>query len=265
MKNTLAILALFMSSVLAFGQEIDLTGFNKTEIESGITYKKYKEGKLDQIILRMMAENYGNTLFFSKSKDAILITNAADENSLIKIELKNGKQVRTFFYKKAPIITIEGIDFDLVNLPKDAVISTIFSNNLISSNKVSSNYEALGDDNPDKTLKLFSRLEIKSDLNELDSVFDQIGDFFSQEDALLKIFYGRYAEKFQPKILGSIETDHFGKIKEGIIWDFKSGKISGKNKYETYSKGKVVQSGLVNLDDFQEVFMKYQIEKSDEE
>lgn len=37
---------------------------------------------------------------------------------------------------------------------------------------------------------------------------------FSQEDALLKIYYGRYAEKFEPLPVAYLNTDNTGKIKK---------------------------------------------------
>ncbi|PIF45695.1 hypothetical protein CLU96_2705 [Chryseobacterium sp. 52] len=258
MKNILIFFSVFIFSLGVFGQNMELPGFTEIKIEGGSTFKKDKDGKLDSIIVTMAAVNYGNALLFSKTKDAVIIKNAADENSLIKIELKNKKQVRTFFYKNKPVIIVEGIDFDIYHLPKNAAISTVISNDIVSSCTLFANYDNLGDDNPDKTFKLFSRLDIRSDLSTLDAVFNNIGDFFSEEDALLKIFSGRYAEKFGPQALASVQTDSSGKIKDGIILDFKNSKANEKNEYSIYKNGKAIKSGTANLKDYQSIFMEYQ-------
>ncbi|MEO8255660.1 MAG: hypothetical protein ABI554_14870 [Flavobacterium sp.] len=258
MKNLLTIFGVFIFSMSVFGQNMDLPGFKEIKIEGGSTFKKYENGKLDSIIVAMAAVNYGNALLFSKTKEAILIKNVADKNSLIKIELKNKKQVRTFLFKNKPIIIIEGINFDVNNLPKNASISTVISNNIVNSCTVYTNYDSLGDDNPDKTYKIFYRLDIQSDLDNLDAIFNNIGDFFNKEDSLLKIFSGRYAEKFAPQALASLQTDNSGKIKDGIMLDFKNLKINEKNEYHIYKNGKIIQSGTANVKDFQTIFMEYQ-------
>jgi len=263
MKNLLIFFSLFVFSVSVFGQDTEMPGFKEIKIEGGSTFKKYENGKLDSIIVTMAAVNYGNALLFSKTKDAIHITNAADKNSLIKIELKDKKQIRTFLYKNEPIIIIESIDFDINHLPKNATISTSFSNNIVSSCTVYTNYNKLGNDNPDKTYKLFYRLDIRSDLNNLDAIFNNIGDFFSQEDSLLKIFYGNYAEKFAPQALASLQTDSSGKIKDGIILNFKSLKTNEKNEYSIYKNGKIIKSGTANLKDYQNIFIDYQEKLND--
>lgn len=258
MKNLLIFFSVFITSVFVFGQSMDMPGFKEVKIEGGSTFKKYENGKLDSIIVTMAAVNYGNALLFSKTKDAIIATNAADKNSLIKIELKNNKQVRTFFYKNKPVIIIEGIDFNINDLPKNATISTSISNNIVNSCTVYTNYDKLGNDNPDKTYKLFYRLDTRWDLNSLDAIFNNIGDFFSKEDALLKIFYGNYAEKFAPQALASLHTDSSGKIKDGIILNFKSLKSNEKNEYNIYKNGKVIKSGTAGLKDYQNIFIEYQ-------
>lgn len=258
MKNILTVLCVFIFSMSVFGQNMNPVGFKEIKIEGGSTFKKYENGKLDSVIVTMMAVNYANALVFSKTKDEVIIKNAADENSFIKIELKNKKQVRTFLYKNKPIIIIEGIDFDINNLPKNAEISTVISNNIVNSSTVYTDYDSLGDDNPDKTYKLFYRLDIRSDLNNLDDIFNNIGDFFSQEDSLLKIFYGNYAEKFAPQALASLHTNHSGKIKDGIILDFKNQKTIEKNEYNIYQDGKIIKSGTANLKEYQNIFMEYQ-------
>lgn len=124
MKNFLIFFVFLMSSLYIVAQKHNPSGFIETEIESGSTFKKYKNGKPDSIIITMAAMNYGNALIFSKSKDAIRMTSAADKNSYITIEVKNQKQIRTLFFKNKPAFIIENIDFDFKNLPKNGDITT---------------------------------------------------------------------------------------------------------------------------------------------
>lgn len=106
----------------------------------------------------------------------------------------------------------------------------------------------------DKSYKLFLRLTIPADLNDIDAVFNSIAEFFSQEDALLRIFLGRYAEETQPSMTGYLITNNVGSIENGIIWtptDVKNG------KYDIYIKGKIIKTERQNLTDFQETIMDY--------
>lgn len=239
----------------------------KTEkdIESGKVYKKYKDRKLDSIVVGMVAVNYGNALIFSLEKDEIRITNAADKNSLITIGMKNGKQVRTFFYKNKPAIIIENINFDINNLPKNAQISNAYWKGTTVSSILTTNYQAFGDDNPDKTFKLFYRLNGRHDLTNLEAVFDDIGHFFDEEDALLKIFDGNYAEKFEAQALSYFKTDHLGKITDGINLEFDAKKPSDKTKYTIYKGGKAIKSGTSNVTEFQPIFIEYREKTMDNE
>ena len=257
MKKNLTFLAILMCLVFVFGQNQDSSDFIETKIESGSTFKKYKNGKLDSIIVTMAAMNYGNALFFSKSNDTIRITNAADKNSIITIEVKNKKQIRTLFYKNKPAFIVENIDLDLKNLPKNGSITSYILDNIISSNNLTANHENLGEENPDKTMKLFGGLQVRTDLDNIDDLFENIGEFFSEEDALLKIFYGRYAEQFSPKILSYFASDASGKIKDGSILDFQNKNINNKNPYKIYKNGKILKFGTANVEDFQNIYIDF--------
>lgn len=246
-----------MGSTLLFGQEDKLPGFTETKIESGSVFKKYEKGKLDSVIVTMAAVNYGNALMFSRTKDAIIIKNTNDEDSHGKIELKNKKPIKTFFFKNKPIITIEAIDLNLSDLPKNATISSTVENNLVSSYSSMSKFSEVRGQVNDKSLKLFYGLNIRSNLDNVDEIFNYIGDFFSKEDALLKLFYGNYAEQFIPQYLATLKTDATGKITDGIIFDFKNGKASEKNKYDIYKSGKIIISNSSTLKDFQKIFWEY--------
>jgi len=257
MKSTLTLIAILMASLFALGQNISLPDYIETKIESGSTFKKYKNGKLDSIVVAMYAVNYGNALIFAKLDNEIRITNADDENSVIKIELKNNKQVRTFFYKNKPAIVVESIDFDINQLPKNITITRSLSNNVIQNMSIKTNYEVFGDDNPDKTFKLFYGLNIHTDLDNLDSIFENIGAFFSEEDALLKLFYGSYAEKFAPQALAYLKTNESGIITDGIILDYQHKNAKEMNSYNIYKNGKIIKSGKENLANFQKTYQDH--------
>ena len=265
MKKIVLLIGVFIFSNFTFGQEKDMSGFTETKIESGSTFKKLKEGKLDSIIVAIAAMNYGNALIISRTNDAIQLKNAADENSLITFEIKNKKQVKTLYYKNQPITIIESIDLDVKNLPKNAAISSSIENNLISSYTSSSKINELRGEMDDKSFKLFYFLNIPSNLDNLDAIFNGIGDFFSEEDALLKIFYGSYAEKFAPKALAYFNTDEVGKIKDGVLMNITNEKPAELNKYDLYKKGKIIKSGTSSLDDFQNIFKEYLMNNWEEE
>jgi len=257
MKKFWSLFAFMSCSLYTFGQVGDPQGFTENKIESGTVYKKYNNSKLDSIVVTMQAVNYGNALIFAKLDNEIKITNASDENSVIKIELKNKKQIRTFFYKDKPAIVVETIDFDINQLPKNITITRSLSNNIIQNVSIKTNYEVFGDDNPDKTFKLFYGLNIRPDLDNLDSIFENIGEFFSEEDALLKIFYGSYAEKFAPKILTYLKTNESGIITDGITLDYQNKNSKEINSYNIYKNGKIIKSGKENLANFQKIYQDY--------
>lgn len=261
MKNILNITFIIIYATFSFGQEKG-SSYTEKKIESGSTYKKYKNGKLDSVVVSMSAVNYANALIFSKFNDEIHMINSADTEAVVTIKLQGKKQVKTFLYQNKPVVIQESIDFDIKNLPKNAMVtSAIYNENVITYN-ISTDYEVLGDDSHDKIFKVFNRLNIQPDLDSLDEILENIADFFSEEDALLKIFYGSYAEKFEPQPLAYLQTDSLGKIKEGIFLDFKNRKLNDTNEYHIYKDGKIIKSENVSLDKFQKIIMAY-LEKLD--
>ncbi|TDG36431.1 hypothetical protein EZJ43_07890 [Pedobacter changchengzhani] len=256
MKNRLNIqkiffLVLLFMSASSFGQ---IQNSITVKIESGQTTKNYIGEKLESMIVEMYAMNYGNALTFTKVNDLILITNAQEPNTQIKIEFRDKFLVRNFLYDEKVISSIEAIAFDLNNLPKSSTITNQIVKGKIESHIGKMQFENTEGYRLDKSYKLFLRLTIPADLNDIDAVFDSVANFFSQEDALLRIFLGRYAEKTQPLMTGYLVTDKIGSIENGIIFtptDDENG------KYDIYHKGKIIKTQLQNLIDFQETIMEY--------
>ena len=253
MKNLIIILLFLANSQSLFSQKTE-----EIEIESGMISKEFKNGKLDNFVVSMFAVNYGNNLIFSKSKDEILIKNAEDENSVITISLKNKQQVKSFIYKNKPIITVENIILDLSNLPKNSIISSNLSEKEINSFIITSNFDNLGNANLDKSFKLFSRLYINPKLDNIDDIFNDLSHFFSQEDALLKIYFGRYAEKFDPKALAYLQTDNLSNIKTGIIWKADKSSLT-TGKYDIYNNGKIIKTSSESLEKFQKTYSDFRM------
>lgn len=243
----------------ATGQWLFSQKTEEIKIESGAITKQFKNGKLDHFVVSMYAVNYGNNLIFSKSKDEILIKNAEDEHSVITISLKDKQQVKSFIYNNKPIMTMENIILDLNNLPKNSIISSQLSGNDINSFTFTTNFDNLGNANPDKSFKLFSRLYIDPKLDTIDGIFNWIGDFFSQEDALLKIYFGRYAEKYEPKTLAYLQTDHLVNIKTGVIWKANNSNDFNSGKYDIYNNGKITKSASESLEKFQQTYMDFRV------
>ncbi|WP_026976243.1 hypothetical protein [Flavobacterium tegetincola] len=250
MKNILFIILLFMSSS-SFAQIKQST---TVEIESGQTTKNYIGATLESMVVELFAVNYGNALTFTKVNDQIVITNAQEPNAVIKITLNNKYLVRTLFYNEKMVSSTEAIAFDLENLPKSSTISNQIVKGKVESYVGKTELDATMNYDFDKTYKLFARLTISTDLNNIDAVFESIAAFFSQEDALLKVFLGSYARKNQPIMSGYLKTNALGKIESGIIWlaiDNENG------KYEIYSKGKITKTEKQTLIDFQETIVDY--------
>lgn len=250
LKYLLSFILLFMnaSSFAQIQHEITV------KIESGQTIKKYKGEKLESLLVQMYAVNYGNTLTFTKVNDQIVVTNAQEPNAIIKIGIKDKLLVQELFYDEKLISSIEVINFDLNNLPKNSQVSSTMVDGKTESYVGKSMTENTKGFRMDKTYKLFGRLTIPADLNNIDAVFNSIAEFFSQEDALLRIFSGRYAEQTQPLMIGYLKTNEGGKIENGIIFtptDDENG------HYDIYSKGKIIKTELQDLSDFQETIMDY--------
>lgn len=257
MKFNLIIIFLF-SFLLSFGQnkETHLTT-EEIEIESGMIIKAFENKKLQSFNVAMYAVNYGNQLSFTKENDTILITNAQEKDAVIKIHVKNKQKISRLFYKGKLLSSIEAINFDQNNLPAKSIISSIIKNNEKVSIITSTNKETEGGDY-DKTFKLFVFLETANNNVTLDLIFNQMADFFSQEDALLRIYFSKYRDKINSKSIlnhtAYLNTDDLGKIKNGILW---TETLLNDGNYSIYKNGKIIKSEKVKLDAFQKIFTTY--------
>ena len=224
------------------------------KIESGQIVKNIVAGKLESFVVEMHAVNYGNALTFTKENNQIMIRNAQEPNAIMKIAIENKNQVRELLYDNKLISSIRAINFDLNNLPKNSQISNRMHDGQIESYVGKSNLENIDELRLDKTLKLFFRLDIAQNLITIDAVFSSISAFFSQEDALLKIYSGKYAEQTQPLMTAYLKTNEAGKIEKGMMWTATGGK---NGKYDIYHNGKIVKTESKNLSDFQKTIMDY--------
>ncbi|OPC06470.1 hypothetical protein BAS09_02510 [Elizabethkingia ursingii] len=243
---------LFCFNSKSFAQKQNAVKSETKEIESGRITKQFTNGKLTSFTVDMAAVNYGNTLFFTKEDNIINIKDGQKPDALIRIYLKNKRYTTDLQYQNKELMYIESIDLDLNNLPPNSIISSQYKDGKAESIISRANPEDTR--GLDKVLKLFWRMDKKTNLTDIDSIFNALADDFSQEDALLKIYYGRYAEKFEPLPVAYLNTDNSGKIKKGIIW----AETSGQNgKYNIYSNGKIIKSGNQNLTNFQKIIMDY--------
>lgn len=226
------------------------------EIESGKTTKIFNEGKLESFRVEMFALHYGNVIVFQKQNDLISIKSGDEPDVEIKIYVKNQFPVRELLFKNKLIATIETIHFDLNHLPKDKNIISYLKKDKTQTYCNQTNYEEVEDEDLDKSIKLFSGLDYEIDLITIDAIFEALADFFSQDDALLRIYSGRYAETITPRPLltNYLKTDTSGKIKSGVIWTAKNDKTG---KYEIYKNGQLIKTGTNSLVDFQVTFMEY--------
>ncbi|MBS7253671.1 hypothetical protein [Flavobacterium branchiicola] len=250
MKHILLFLLLFISS-FSFGQEENI---QKVEIESGTLSKKYISGNLESFTVEMYTVNSGKVSTFVKKSDTITIRNGEKSDAVIKIYFKNKMQIRELSYKNKIVAYSEAIDFELNNLPINNTIYSLLVNNKIESSINKFSYENLDENFDDSMIKLFNSMHYISDLTTIDSVFSSIADFFSNGDALYKVYMGSYAEKHMPPITAYLKTNEGGKIESGIIWK-KKDDLTGK--YEIYSKEKIIKSEIQSLTDFKKIFQNY--------
>lgn len=257
MKKQIIILLLFTFSV--FAQETDSLKTEKIEIESGAINKKYNsDDKLESFSVEISAAYYGNLIFFNKEKDTIVIKNTIENDAIIKIYVKNQKKVSDFFYKGVLISSVELFDFKIGNLPSNSFIySKILDNENYSYS--SKNYLLkLPEGDYEKSYKLYLFLKTSENNVTIDLLFNEIADFFSQEDALLRIYLSKYRDKIQSEseetITAYLTTDELGIIKNGILWTKKSPNIG---QYQIYNDGKIIKSENIELTAFQKVFTSY--------
>ncbi|MCT4203800.1 hypothetical protein HZP44_02920 [Elizabethkingia anophelis] len=243
---------LFCFNSKSFAQKQNAVKSETKEIESGRITKQFTNGKLTSFTVDMAAVNYGNTLFFTKEDNIINIKDGQKPDALIRIYLKDKRYTTDLQYQNKELMYIESIDLDLNNLPPNSIISSQYKDGKPESFISRSQMEDIRD--LDKVMKLFLRMDKKTSLTNIDTIFDTLADDFSQEDALLKIYFGRYAKKYEPLPTAYLNTDNTGKIKKGIMWT----KTSDQNgKYNIYSNGKVIKSVNQNLTDFQKTIMDY--------
>lgn len=258
MKIQIAILLLFTLSV--FGQEEnDSLRTVKTKIESGAIIKKYNtDNKLERFNVEISTDYYANLIFFTKEKDTLFIKNLVEKDATIKIYVKNQKKVSEFFYNGTKVAYIEVLDFNLNNLPKkSSIYSKIKDNeNLAYLYKVDFPEETGSD--YDKSYKLHLFLKTSDNHVNIDLLFNEIADYFSKEDALLRIYLSKYRDKINDesleKVTGYLATDDLGKIKNGILW---TEKLSDRGEYKIYKNGKITKSENITLNDFQKIFTTY--------
>ncbi|MCT4288309.1 hypothetical protein [Elizabethkingia anophelis] len=243
---------LFSFNSISFGQKQNSVKTEAKEIENGKITKQYIDGKLNSFTVDMAAVNYGNTLFFTKEDNIINIKDGQKPDALIRIYIKDKRYTTDLQYQNKELMYIESIDLDINSLPPNSIISSQYKDGKPESFISRSQMEDIR--GLDKVMKLFWRMDKKTNLTDIDSIFDALANDFSQEDALLKIYYGRYAEKFEPLPVAYLNTDNTGKIKKGIVWTETSGQ---NGKYNIYSNGKVIKSVNQNLTDFQKTIMDY--------
>lgn len=263
MKKQIIILLLFTFSVSA--QEANNLKTEKIDIESGAIIKQYNiDNKLESFSVEVSAAYYGNIIFFIKEKDTIIIKNEIEKDAIIKIYVKNQKKVSEFFYKDNLISFIEFFDFKISNLPSNSLIYGKISDNENYSYLYKNYSDKFPEGDYEKSYKLYAFLKTSENNVNIDLLFNEIADFFSQEDALLRIYLSKYREKMKSEsgenITAYLKTDQLGKIKNGVLWTKKS---PNSGQYDIYNDGKIIKSENIDLTSFQKVLNTYVSNKTD--
>ncbi|GGF11560.1 hypothetical protein [Flavobacterium limi] len=260
MKLIIVIVLFYSFSIFAQTHKNNLRT-EETAIESGEIIKIYNNEKLESFTLQILADYYSNSFFFTKENDIITIKNRVESDAIIKLYVKDRKKVSEFLYKDKLIFYTEVIDFDIKKLPAQSKIwNTIYNDEKISYIYKDNLSKAAGDDF-EKSYKLFLFLKTSENNATTDLIFNQIADFFSKEDAILRIYLSKYRDKInaesQLNKTGYLTTNELGKIKNGILW---TQKTINNGEYHVYKNEQIIKSGTVNLKSFQEIFNTYYTE-----
>ncbi|RZJ53515.1 MAG: hypothetical protein EOO44_08220 [Flavobacterium sp.] len=233
----------------------------ETEIESGKVIKKYNKKELENFTVEISANTYYNSFFFSKEKDTIIIKNLNEDKAVIKIYVKDKKKVSEFLYEGILLFYSEIIDFDTNKLPSRGKIWGSKTNDeKISYHFYRDNLSKAKGDDFEKSFKLYSFLKTSEYNVSTDLLFNEIADFFSEEDAVLKIYSSKYRDKTmsESKLYKTafLSTNKLGQIKIGVLWKEKS---PHKGEYTVYDNGKIIKTENVDLNSFQPIFNDYYI------
>ena len=259
MKKIIVLLLIVLSASAQIKKPMITT--REFKIESGKTLLTYKNEKLDSIQVAMYAVNYGNLITFSRTKDTIYGEMADSKNTKIKVFFKYENLTYELIHKKKSLFCIEIFKPNFSKLPSNSKVSGRLENNsnIYYNTKTTlqapidkAGEEEMGD--LDKIFKLYAALNFNLDLKSIDTVFENLGTYFSKEDCLYKIFMGKYAAQFTPKFTAFFSTDTNGKIKDGILWKSTDLKIGIS---ETFKNGKIIQSEQLILKNFQKAIEKY--------
>lgn len=256
------ILAFFLFCNFAVSAQTDNNvKTEEKEIESGKITKNYSNDKLENFTVEIAANAYYNSFFFTKVKDTIIIKNVTEEKAVIKIYVKDKKKVSEFLYEGKPIFYQEVIDFNTNKLPpKGKIWGTLSDGEKTSYLFYRDNLSKAKGDDFEKSYKLFSFLTTSEYNVTTDLLFTEIADFFSEEDAVLKIYLSRYRNKTmsEAKLFKTtyLTTNELGQIKNGVLW---TGKSPNKGEYRLYENQKIVKTENMDLNSFQQIFNDYYI------
>lgn len=261
----LIITILLLCSLTAIGQnEKNNLRTEEIKIESGEIIKNYDNDKLENFTVQIYANTYYNSFSFTKENDTIVVKNLKEKDAVIKIYVKDKKKVSEFIYKGKQIFYLEVIDFNVDNLPAKSKISNRLYGNEKTSYLYKNNLAKADGNDYEKSYKLFLFLKTSENNVTLDSIFNQIADFFSKEDAIYRIYMSKYRDKINSESATNttayLITDELGKIKNGILWTEKS---SNNGEYHIYKNGKIIKSENINLNPFQKIINTYYIESAD--
>lgn len=255
------VLFLFFSLSLSAQTNGNNSGTEKIEIENGAITKKFNNGKLESFNVEVTADSYYNSFFFTKKNDTVNVTNLSEEKAVIKIYVKDKKKVSEFIYDGIPIFYQEVIEFNTTKLPtKGKIWGNITNGKNVSYFFYRDNlWKAKGDDF-EKSYKLYSFLKTSEYNVTSDLLFNEIADYFSEEDAILKIYLSKYRNKIiaESKLFKTayLTTNEKGQIKNGVLWTQKS---DDKGEYKLYENQKSVKTENIDLKTFQAIFNDYYI------
>lgn len=227
--------------------------FNGTEyafINKGLACKIWKDGVLENFTVHMFAMHYYNRLLFERNDSIIRITNMLEEGDEIIYNFSNDFMTSSHTGIDGTMCFSAYQNIDVLHLPKSSVVFYIKLGDemVCRSQNISTNVNEHRQ-RFHVNVQVYENLKIPKSVNSYDA-FIHLSNYFSKKDALDIIFYldesNSTEEDTQGYVVAIMNTDHQGRIKNGICWVNASPPF-----YEEYNNGELVKRGDIDIQNFQ--------------
>ena len=221
-------------------------------IKSGTITKKYRDGKIFEVLLEASAMHYYNILKIEITEKEIVFSHLRDNISTVRISPYNESLLMELIANNSVLVSTNSDYCDPKNPKPNSIISVYATNGRFKC--VVYDKEA---DNPEysdnislliKTFSLHTPITVTKDKSSSDILQEFIEEFLEE------FLMDENENQGTPLTVAEIKTDKKGKIEEGIYWE---GDVDGMGIYKIYKDGKTIKEGKNTLLDFQETWKEY--------